>query len=143
MDAELPEIDGCTRCRFRRRWRPTSPSWPRWIRTRPRSTWKRWAHGQRPGAPHPRGLSPARPAGYFTSGETETRAGSSVGARPPGRRRHPQRFRARLHQGRTASFEDYVALGGEKGCRDAGKLRQEGKDYVVQDGDVMHFKFNV
>ena len=43
----------------------------------------------------------------------------------------------------TASFEDYVALGGEKGCRDAGKLRQEGKDYVVQDGDVMHFKFNV
>ncbi len=31
----------------------------------------------------------------------------------------------------------------EKGCRDAGKLRQEGKEYVVQDGDVMHFKFNV
>ena len=38
----------------------------------------------------------------------------------------------------TASYEDYVALGGEKGCRDAGKLRQEGKEYVVQDGDVMH-----
>jgi len=43
----------------------------------------------------------------------------------------------------TASFEDYVALGGDKGCREAGKLRQEGKEYVVQDGDVMHFKFNV
>ena len=43
----------------------------------------------------------------------------------------------------TASFEDYVGLGGEKGCRDAGRLRQEGKEYVVQDGDVMHFKFNV
>ena len=43
----------------------------------------------------------------------------------------------------TAAFEDYVGLGGEKGCRDAGKLRQEGKEYVVQDGDVMHFKFNV
>ena len=43
----------------------------------------------------------------------------------------------------TASFEDYIALGGEKGCREAGKLRQEGKEYVVQDGDVMHFKFNV
>ncbi|MFR7747388.1 MAG: DUF933 domain-containing protein, partial [Eggerthellaceae bacterium] len=43
----------------------------------------------------------------------------------------------------TASFEDYSAYDGEKGCRDAGKLRQEGKDYVVQDGDVMHFKFNV
>ena len=42
----------------------------------------------------------------------------------------------------TASYEDY-GLGGEKGCRDAGKLRQGGKEYVVQDGDVMHFKFNV
>ncbi|MBP5313957.1 MAG: DUF933 domain-containing protein, partial [Eggerthellaceae bacterium] len=43
----------------------------------------------------------------------------------------------------TASFEDYVSLGGESGCRSAGKLRQEGKDYVVCDGDIMHFKFNV
>jgi ribosome-binding ATPase YchF (GTP1/OBG family) len=36
-----------------------------------------------------------------------------------------------------------VALGGETGAREAGKLRQEGKDYGVQDGDVLHFKFNV
>ena len=43
----------------------------------------------------------------------------------------------------TASFTDYVDLGGEVGCRNAGKLRHEGKEYVVQDGDVMHFKFNV
>ena len=43
----------------------------------------------------------------------------------------------------TASYADYVELGGELGCRNAGKLRQEGKEYVVQDGDVMHFKFNV
>ena len=43
----------------------------------------------------------------------------------------------------TAAFADYSELNGEKGCRDAGKLRQEGKEYVVQDGDVMHFKFNV
>jgi ribosome-binding ATPase YchF (GTP1/OBG family) len=42
----------------------------------------------------------------------------------------------------TASFEDYVEFGGESGCRAAGKLRQEGKEYVVQDGDVMHFKFS-
>ncbi|MBC2669412.1 redox-regulated ATPase YchF [Novosphingobium piscinae] len=43
----------------------------------------------------------------------------------------------------TIAYADYVALGGETGAKDAGKLRQEGKDYVVQDGDVMHFKFNV
>jgi ribosome-binding ATPase YchF (GTP1/OBG family) len=43
----------------------------------------------------------------------------------------------------TIAYADYVALGGEAGARDAGKLRQEGKDYVVEDGDVMLFKFNV
>ena len=41
------------------------------------------------------------------------------------------------------SYDDYVLLGGEKGAREAGKLRMEGKDYIVQDGDVMHFRFNV
>ena len=39
----------------------------------------------------------------------------------------------------TISFADYVALGGEAKAREAGKLRAEGKTYVVQDGDVMHF----
>jgi hypothetical protein len=43
----------------------------------------------------------------------------------------------------TIAFDDYFALNGEAGARDAGKLRQEGKDYVVKDGDVLHFKFNV
>jgi GTP-binding protein YchF len=43
----------------------------------------------------------------------------------------------------TASYEDFVRYGGEAGARDAGRLRQEGRDYVVQDGDVMHFRFNV
>jgi len=41
----------------------------------------------------------------------------------------------------TIAYEDYVACGGEAGARDAGKMRLEGKDYVVQDGDVMHFRF--
>jgi GTP-binding protein YchF len=41
----------------------------------------------------------------------------------------------------TVSYEDYVACGGEAGAREAGKLRLEGKDYVVQDGDVMRFRF--
>ena len=43
----------------------------------------------------------------------------------------------------TIAYEDFVAHGGEVGARDAGKARDEGKDYVVQDGDVMLFKFNV
>jgi ribosome-binding ATPase len=41
----------------------------------------------------------------------------------------------------TIAYDDYVALGGEAGARDAGRLRLEGKDYVVADGDVMHFRF--
>lgn len=43
----------------------------------------------------------------------------------------------------TIAFADYVALGGEAAARDAGKLRQEGKEYIIADGDVLHFKFNV
>lgn len=43
----------------------------------------------------------------------------------------------------TIAYEDYAEFGGEKGAREAGKLRQEGKEYVVQDGDVMLFRFNV
>ncbi|MEJ2409213.1 MAG: redox-regulated ATPase YchF [Novosphingobium sp.] len=43
----------------------------------------------------------------------------------------------------TIAYDDFVALGGESGAKEAGKLRQEGKEYVVRDGDVMHFKFNV
>ena len=43
----------------------------------------------------------------------------------------------------TIAYDDFVSLGGEHGAKDAGKLRQEGKEYVVHDGDVMHFKFNV
>ena len=82
---------------------------------------------------------------YFTSGETETRAWTiPLGAKAPQAAGviHSD-FERGFIKAETASYEDYVALGGEKGCRDAGKLRQEGKDYVVQDGDVMHFKFNV
>jgi len=43
----------------------------------------------------------------------------------------------------TISYEDYIACGGEAGAREAGKLRIEGKDYIVKDGDVFHFRFNV
>lgn len=40
-------------------------------------------------------------------------------------------------------YDDYITLGSEAACRDAGKLRIEGKEYIVKDGDVMHFRFNV
>jgi ribosome-binding ATPase YchF (GTP1/OBG family) len=41
----------------------------------------------------------------------------------------------------TIKYDDYVTLGGETGAKEAGKMRLEGKEYIVQDGDVMHFRF--
>lgn len=82
---------------------------------------------------------------YFTSGETETRAWTvPAGAKAPQAAGviHTD-FERGFIKAETAAYADYVELGGEAGCRVAGKLRQEGKEYVVQDGDVMHFKFNV
>ena len=43
----------------------------------------------------------------------------------------------------TIAYEDFIASGGEQGAKEAGKMRAEGKDYVVQDGDIFHFRFNV
>jgi hypothetical protein len=43
----------------------------------------------------------------------------------------------------TIAYDDFVALGGEQAAKEAGKMRQEGKEYVVQDGDIFHFRFNV
>ena len=40
-------------------------------------------------------------------------------------------------------YDDFIALGGEQGAKEAGKLRLEGKEYLVREGDVMHFRFNV
>lgn len=82
---------------------------------------------------------------FFTSGPMEVRAWTiPIGAKAPQAAGtiHTD-FERGFIKAETASFEDYSQYNGEKGCRDAGKLRQEGKDYVVQDGDVMHFKFNV
>ena len=82
---------------------------------------------------------------FFTSGETETRAWTvPIGAKAPQAAGviHSD-FERGFIKAITASFEDYSELDGEAGCKAAGKLRQEGKEYVVQDGDVMHFMFNV
>jgi len=43
----------------------------------------------------------------------------------------------------TVAYADYDQLGGEAGAKEAGKFRLEGKDYIMQDGDVVHFRFNV
>ena len=50
-------------------------------------------------------------------------------------------FEKEFIRAETIAYADYVALNGEAGARDAGKLRLEGKEYVVADGDVMHFRF--
>ena len=82
---------------------------------------------------------------YFTAGEKEVKAWTvRIGATAPEAAGviHSD-FERGFIKARTISFDDYVALGGETGAREAGRMRMEGKDYVVQDGDVMEFMFNV
>jgi ribosome-binding ATPase YchF (GTP1/OBG family) len=43
----------------------------------------------------------------------------------------------------TIGYADFIACGGEQGAKDAGKMRLEGADYVIADGDILHFRFNV
>ncbi len=99
------------------------------------------------------GLSRVIKAGYkllglqtfFTAGPKEARAWTfPTGAKAPqaAGEIHTD-FERGFIRAETIAFDDYVALGGESGAREAGKLRQEGKEYLVQDGDVMLFKFNV
>jgi len=82
---------------------------------------------------------------FFTVGPKEARAWTfPAGAKAPqaAGEIHTD-FERGFIRAETIAYDDYVALGGESGAREAGKLRQEGKDYLVQDGDVMLFKFNV
>jgi GTP-binding protein YchF len=82
---------------------------------------------------------------YFTAGPKESRAWTiPIGATAPEAAGviHSD-FEKGFIRAETIAYDDYVRLGGEAGARDAGKLRSEGKDYVVRDGDVMHFRFNV
>ena len=82
---------------------------------------------------------------YFTAGPKETRAWTiKVGATAP-------KAAAAIHtdfekgfiRAEVIAFEDYITHKGENGAKEAGKWRLEGKDYIVQDGDVIHFRFNV
>ena len=82
---------------------------------------------------------------YFTAGPKEVRAWTvPVGATAPQAAGviHTD-FERGFIRAEVTSFADYVAGKGEQGAKEAGKLRLEGKDYVVRDGDVMHFRFNV
>ena len=102
---------------------------------------------------HETGLARVIRAGYqllglntfFTVGPKEARAWTfHKGAKAPqaAGEIHTD-FERGFIRAETIAFDDYVTLGGESGAREAGKLRQEGKEYLVQDGDVMLFKFNV
>ena len=82
---------------------------------------------------------------FFTVGPKEARAWTvHVGAKAPNAAGEIHTdFERGFIRAETIAFADYIAFKGEVGARDAGKLRQEGKEYVVQDGDVMLFRFNV
>ena len=82
---------------------------------------------------------------YFTTGPKEARAWTvPVGTLAPQAAGviHTD-FERGFIRAEVVSYDDYVAHGGEAGAREAGRRRLEGKDYVVQDGDVIHFRFNV
>lgn len=82
---------------------------------------------------------------YFTAGVKEVRAWTiRVGDTAPKAAGviHTD-FERGFIRAQTISYEDYVAHGGEQGSKEAGKMRAEGKEYVVQDGDVLNFLFNV
>jgi ribosome-binding ATPase len=82
---------------------------------------------------------------YFTVGPKETRAWTITrGTKAPGAAGviHGD-FERGFIAAETIAYDDYVALGGEQGAKEAGKMRVEGKEYVVKDGDVLLFRFNV
>jgi GTP-binding protein YchF len=82
---------------------------------------------------------------YFTAGPKEVRAWTiHAGATAPQAASaiHTD-FERGFIRAEVASYDDFVACGGEQGAKEAGKLRLEGKDYTVRDGDVIYFRFNV
>jgi ribosome-binding ATPase YchF (GTP1/OBG family) len=82
---------------------------------------------------------------YFTAGVKEVRAWTvRIGATAPQAAGviHTD-FERGFIRAEVTAYEDFIKFKGEAGAKEAGKLRLEGKEYVVQDGDVMHFRFNV
>lgn len=82
---------------------------------------------------------------YFTAGEVEVRAWTiNIGASAPqaAGKIHGD-FEKGFIRAETIAFDDFIKYGGEKNAKQAGKLRAEGKEYLVKDGDIIHFLFNV
>ena len=82
---------------------------------------------------------------YFTCGPKETRSwtiNKNTMAPQAAGKIHTD-FEKGFIRAETIAYNDFVEFNGESGSRDNGKLRQEGKDYTVKNGDVMHFLFNV
>lgn len=71
--------------------------------------------------------------GPFHSGDTAPQAAGVI---------HSD-FERGFIRAEVIAYDDYVTYNGEQGAKEAGKMRLEGKDYIVQDGDVVHFRFNV
>jgi GTP-binding protein YchF len=82
---------------------------------------------------------------YFTAGVQEVRAWTiSIGdSAPQAAGKIHGDFEKGFIRAETIAFDDFIACKGEKGAKESGKLRSEGKDYIVADGDVVHFLFNV
>ena len=82
---------------------------------------------------------------YFTAGPKESRAWTvpSNSSAPRASRAIHTDFEKGFIRAEVISYSDYVEFNGEQGAKEAGKMRIEGKDYQVQDGDVILFRFNV
>ena len=87
----------------------------------------------------------ARNLTFFTAGPKEARAwtvADGATARQAAAAIHTD-FARGFICAETIAYDDYITYGGEQGAKEAGKMRQEGRDYAVRDGDVLLFRFNV
>ncbi|MBI0031838.1 redox-regulated ATPase YchF [Gilliamella sp. B14384G15] len=124
IEAELAELDDADRDEFMQDLGLTEPGLNRVIRA---------------------GYSLLNLQTYFTAGVKEVRAWTiSVGdtASQAAGKIHTD-FEKGFIRAQTIAFDDFIKYGGEQGAKEAGKMRSEGKDYIVQDGDIMNFLFNV
>jgi hypothetical protein len=82
---------------------------------------------------------------FFTAGKREVRAWTveSGSTAPQAAGRIHTDFERGFIRAEVTAFNDYIELGGEQGAKEKGKMRLEGKNYFVREGDVMHFRFNV
>ncbi|WP_085248128.1 redox-regulated ATPase YchF [Gilliamella mensalis] len=124
IEAELAELDDADRDEFMKDLGLTEPGLNRVIRA---------------------GYSLLNLQTYFTAGVKEVRAWTiSVGdTAPQAAGKIHTDFEKGFIRAQTIAFDDFIKYGGEQGAKEAGKMRAEGKDYIVQDGDIMNFLFNV